>query len=186
MREPQRLDLVSYTPEWLSRHYGSTFFYRGRDSEWQLPWPVAALGGTALTAATLLSLRWARRLLRTPGAALVGATTILYVASVYVFNLRSFLRLDRYYAHSGRYLLPVLGVAVAAALTAGLWSWRRLPLAWRAPVAAGVVALLVGIALTHNPWAAFIPYVDRSTWFTEDARPAMTGLVEVLRPGALD
>ncbi|WP_136519556.1 hypothetical protein [Cellulomonas telluris] len=169
VREPQRLDLPRYALTWAGIYYESTFFYRGRDTDWELPGAVALLGRATILAGALVGVAWIRRLLRTPAAVVVGGVCMLYVAGVFVFNLRTWLSLDQYYAHSGRYLLPVLGVAVAAALTAALWTWQRCPRAWRGVAAVLTAAVLLAVALTHNPVTAFLPYVDHPAWFTDGA-----------------
>lgn len=177
LREPQSYAPLAYTRMWLDIYYSSSFFYRGRYTTWAIPGAVVALAYTGLAVGTALVVRWSRRLLRTPAAALVGGISIVYVVGVYVFNLRTWLSLAQVYAHSGRYLLPVLGVAVAAVLVAARWSFLRLPTRGRAVAAIVVACYLVAVLVTHHPLVAFFGHVDEASWFVEAVRPTMQDLL---------
>lgn len=106
--------------------------------------------------------------------------SVFYVAGVFLFNAETYVRLDQYYAHSGRYLLPVLVPAAAAALTAARWIWRAAPGWSQGGLATVALVLVVAFGLTHSSVVSFLSYVDGPAWFSETARPFAVPVLELL------
>ena len=175
-RGPQQYAPFSYTGTWADIYYQSTFFYRGAGSgylTWSVDNWVIVLGSLSLVAAIAFALVAARRLLTSPPRVFIAGVSALYIVGVYVFNLRTYLSVDKYYAHSGRYLLPIAVFAIAAALVGMLWAFRRMNRAYRGYVAIAAVLVIVALVLSHNSISSFFAYADKPSWFSDVSRDLM-------------
>ena len=171
-RLPQQYSPFSYTGTWADLYYQSTFFYRGAGAgmgSWTVANWVTILGSFAIIVALIAVIAVSRSLLTSPTRIFVAGLSALYVAGVYVFNLRTYLSVDRYYAHSGRYLLPIAAFAIAAALYGLYRGAQRIPASWRGIVYLGVIVLLIALVGSHNSIASFISYADKGSWFSDIA-----------------
>lgn len=182
-RLPQQYSPFVYTGTWSDIYYQSTFFYRGAGSGYGVTnvenW-VVILGSISLVVALIAALAASRALLTSAPRVFVAIISSLYVVGLYAFNLRTYMSVDRYYAHSGRYMLPVVAIAMAAALYGLHRGFRRISPRWQGYVAIGAVILIAALVLSHNSLSSFLTYADRPSWFSDVSRDLMIRVVTKL------
>lgn len=176
-RAPAHYAPLEYTGTWADIYYQSTFFYRGPGTAWGVSTVILVLGFIALIVAAAVIVLNARALLRTPTRVFIATMSVLYAAGIYFFNLRTYLSVETYFAHSGRYLLPIEGFAIAATLAGGAVLLRAVPQARRGLVYIGCLAFIAIVALTHNSIVSFLAYAVDPAWYSELARTFMMKVV---------
>ncbi|NII42207.1 hypothetical protein E9228_002865 [Curtobacterium flaccumfaciens] len=159
-------DVFEFVGSWISAYFQSMFFYRGRNTTWQVATWVQVAGAVTFVIALVAILTAFRALLRT--RALVWGMVVAgsYVVAMFLFNLRTFLRLDNEYAFSGRYLLPVLPLVFAFMVLAGVALWRMLPVGWRRALIVPGVLLAAAVFVTYLGPVAFFTYARGESWYT--------------------
>ncbi|PYY50068.1 hypothetical protein [Curtobacterium sp. MCBD17_023] len=163
---PDQFDLFRFIGDWVSSYFQTMFFYRGRDTEWQVVTGVQVVGGVVLIIAVVAMLLTMRTLLRTRAFVWGTVVTSTYLVAMFFFNLRTFLRLDNQYAFAGRYILPVYPLLVAFAIVSVIALWRTLPPGWRRALALPAVVIAVVVAATYAGPFAFAAYAHDPSWYT--------------------
>lgn len=102
------IDPFSHTGSWLYKMYNGLYFYFGHkriDSN-----KLSELIAAAFVTLFVTTLFFSRKKIRRKHAFwFLAAITFLYVAALYLFNLKTLLSYGDRFAYQGRYLLPVIG-----------------------------------------------------------------------------
>ncbi|MDT0211843.1 hypothetical protein [Curtobacterium sp. BRD11] len=159
-------DLFEFVGSWISAYFQSMFFYRGRNTVWQVSTVVQIAGAVTFVVAVVATLLSFRSLVRTRASVWGLFVAGSYVVAMFFFNLRTFIRLDNEYAFSGRYLLPVLPLIYVFAIIAGVALWRTLPHWWRRVLVVPAVLLGVLTLVTYAGPIAFFTYARGEGWYT--------------------
>ncbi len=180
--QAQHYSPFSFTGMWTNIYYQSMFFYRGPGTSWSVTHWVLVLGFVALVLGLIVTILATKRLWSTPSLIFVAGASVLYAASLYVFNLHTYLSVDRLYAFSGRYMLPVYAFGIAASLYGALWLWRKVPAVPRAVIAILAIVFVAVLVLTHDSILSFLSYATTPSWFSQVGAPLMLRIAGHLHP----
>jgi hypothetical protein len=170
-------DVFEFVGSWISAYFQSMFFYRGRNTVWQVDTWVQVAGALTFVLAVVATVVSFRSLIRTRAMVWGMVVAGSYVVAMFLFNLRTFLRLDNEYAFSGRYLIPVLPLIFAFAVLAAVALWRTLPAGWRRTAAVPAVVLAVVVLVTYAGPVAFFTYARGESWYTPMALHLLPGFL---------
>ncbi|OII38486.1 hypothetical protein BIU98_13680 [Curtobacterium sp. MMLR14_010] len=159
-------DVFEFVGSWLSAYFQSMFFYRGRETAWQVDIWVQVAGALVLVLAMVGTLLSVRMLSRTRAFVWGMVVAGSYVVAMFFFNLRTFIRLDNEYAFSGRYLIPVLPLIYAFAVIGAIAMWGRITPGWRRVLVVPAVLLGLFVLVTYAGPVAFFTYAHGDAWFT--------------------
>jgi hypothetical protein len=174
---PAHWEPFAYTGEWLQRYYTSLFFYAGRTSTLRIDPVTLALVALVAALVIVLVLTNRRRIFRSGPVVFVAAIAGAYVLGTYAFNVTTYLRYEQYFAHQGRYLLPVLPVVYALVIWLAVGAMRRLHGRARPAVLIPLGAAVGAAVVLHTHVIAFAMHVHSRGWFS----PIGNALIDLVR-----
>jgi hypothetical protein len=162
---PAQYSPFEYTGEWLNRYYSSLFFYIGRTSERQINQVTLLLCAAIVLVLVVMLVVNRTPLLFNRTITFVASICAVYVLATYAVNVNTYLRYEQYYAHQGRYLLPVLPLLYALIVRLIVSNWRRIRGVWRYMVCPVVAIVGVAAFVAHLQFRGLLLFPPFSNWF---------------------
>ena len=166
---PSANELAVYPISWIIKYAKSIYFYRAEAA-------VSAIATSTLIIGFLVGLIFITSIFTAKKPILNSrlqkyliSVSLLTLIAIFIFNLRSYIHFDAFYAHQGRYLLSVIGFGYLIGIY-GLNATVKKLLQNRQ--IGRVILILISLIILvfiilHNPLVSYFTYANENVWYAD-------------------